>query len=177
MARKTVKVREGGPLAEKDHINPDPGFAVDPRRPVRLHADMGDTKKVKLGDPFQQLNVAATTYKDHPYTSIWFMSSRNPYTYNEQMQDAAKYAMQEARRGDKKMGGTGDSSYKSSEYIGIKQLEGWQVPEWHDRNLQNNGSKLNIGGVKVNRNEITEHINATWVNKMQDEIRMHYANR
>ena len=75
MARKTVKVREGGPLAEKDHINPDPGFDIDPRRPVRLHADMGDTKKVKLGDPFQQLNVAATmslqTISDAGGSGLW----------------------------------------------------------------------------------------------------------
>lgn len=162
MARKTVKVREGGPLAEDKYINPDPGFDVDPRREADL---WGNKRHVKLGDPLQQFNVAITTYKDHPYEVAWFDSSKNPYTYNEQMKDAAMWTVSTARRRDKAMGGTGDSSYKSNKYIGIKQLEGWQVPEWHDRNFKNNGSKLNIGGVKVTRNKISEDINPKYIDR------------
>ena len=163
MARRTVKVREGGPNAEKKYINPDPGFSLR-RRPD--HA--ADTIKKNLGSPLQQLNVATTTHKSSPYSAVTVGNWENA-TYNQQMKDAAKITQLIVKIEDLKMGGTGDSSYKSSDYIGIKQLDGWQVPEWHDRNLNNNATKLNIGGVKVTRNKISDHINPTYLDKMYAE--------
>lgn len=155
--------KEGGPNAEKKYINPDPGFNIR-RRPDYEP----DTIKKNLGSPLQQVNVALTNYKSSPYSAITIGGWENA-TYNQQMKDAARITQLITRIEDRDKGGTGDSRYKSSEYIGIKQLEGWQVPEWHDRNLQNNATKLNIGGVKVNRNQISDHINPTYLDKMYAE--------
>lgn len=120
MRGKNVKHKEGGSLNEKKYLNPD--FGYNRKRKPSLSSGSDSLKRnVKLGNPNQQLNAALQGFGSGMATHF-VISSKKPYTYNQQMKDVAFYAMT-----------TG------------KQLaaEDAAIKTWEDRNWSNNGTKLN----------------------------------
>jgi hypothetical protein len=130
MRGKNVKRKEGGSLNEKKYLNPD--FGYNRRRKPSLSSGSDSLKRnVKLGNPNQQLNAALQGFGSG-YQSHFVISSKKPYTYNEQMKDVAFYAQ-----------------------ITGKQLaaEDAAIKTWEDRNTNNANTKLSketpmVGGRK-----------------------------
>ena len=113
-----IKRKEGGSLNEQDILNPN--FGTNPKRKVLSYSPR-PTKKVKLGNPNQQLNAALQGFGSG-YGGHYVLSTKDPYTYNEQMKDVAYYAMKEGKQLAKKQ---------------------QAIQTWSDRNYSNNNTKLN----------------------------------
>lgn len=112
-----IKRKEGGSLNEQRILNPN--FGTNPKRNALILGR--PTKKVKLGNPNQQLNAALQGFGSG-YATHFVKSSKKPYTYNEQMKDVAYYAMTQGKQLAKKQ---------------------QAIQTWSDRNYSNNNTKLN----------------------------------